>query len=199
MPFRAPISYHLDLCRYWLVKRGGRAMPSRSDLDPGEIPALLPHLMIVDKVDGRFRWRLVGTSAVLEVGRDPTGTIVGSYDSTPESAAAARAIYERVFTTAHPIFATGEFKVKSGAVINMSLLTLPLSDDGATVNMAVSTLIARIDFGLAASADWLKGRPVKLRDVVDVAASDDLEKRCLDWERYCGDQRRTTRGVADGA
>jgi hypothetical protein len=89
--------------------------------------------------------------------------------------------------------------VKSGAIVDMSLLTLPLSDDGADVNMTISTLIARINFGLTATADWLKGRPVKLRDVVDLAASDELERRCLDWESYCGNQRRGTRGVAGGA
>jgi len=81
--------------------------------------------------------RLAGTAAVREVGRDPTGSIVGSHASSPEAAAAVLAVYERVFATAHPIFATGEFKVMSGAIMNMSLLTLPLSDDGADVNMAV--------------------------------------------------------------
>jgi hypothetical protein len=39
-------------------------MPARRDLDPSDNPKLLPYLMIVDKVNGRFRWRLVGTAAV---------------------------------------------------------------------------------------------------------------------------------------
>jgi hypothetical protein len=179
-----PISHHLDLYRYWLAKRASRTMPARRDLDPGDIPKLLPYLMIVDKIDGEFRWRLVGTAPVREIGRDPTGSFVGS-NSTPESAAAAQAVYERVFTTAHPIFVTGEFKVKSGEIINMSLLTLPLSDDGAHVNMAVSALVARFNFHFTASTGWLKGLPVKLGDVVDVAGLEDLEKLCLDWERHC--------------
>ena len=154
-------------------------MPARRDLYSADIPAVLPHLMIVDKVDGQVRWRLVGTTAVREIGRDPTGSIVG------ESSAASRAIYERVFTTAHPIFATCEFKAKSGGIINMSLLTLPLSDDGANVNMAVSTLIARFNFRVTPSTDWLRGAPVKVGDVVDVTGLEDLEKRCLDWDRHC--------------
>ncbi len=160
-------------------------MPARRDLDPCDIPRLLPYVMIVEKADDRFRWRLVGTAVAQEAGRDLTGNIVGFYDSTPEAAAAARAIYERAFTTAHPIFATGEFKVKSGAIMNMSLLTLPLSDDGADVNMAVSTLVARFNFRVTASTDWLKGAPVKVGDVVDVTGVEDLEKRCLDWDRHC--------------
>src|ERR1700731_642356 len=156
-----PISHHIDLYRYWLAKRADRRMPARRDLDPCDIPKLLPYVMIVEKADDRFRWRLVGSAVAREAGRDLTGSIVGFYDSTAEAAAAARAIYERVFTTAHSIFATGEFKVKSGAIMNMSLLTLPLSDDCADVNMAVSTLVARFNLRVTASTDWLKGAPVK--------------------------------------
>ena len=157
-------------------------MPARSDINPADIPALLPYLIIVDKIDDQLRWRLVGTAAVLEVGRDLTGSFVGSY--APEAAAVVRATFERAFTTAHPIFATGEFKVMSGAIINMSLLTLPLSDDGAGVNMAVSALVARYKFGVAASTGWLKGRPVTVRDMVDVNNAAELETRCLEWDRY---------------
>jgi hypothetical protein len=65
-------------------------MPARSDLNPGDIPKLLPYLMIIDKNDDRLRWRLVGTAAVREIGRDPTGSIVGSYITGPGSAAAQK-------------------------------------------------------------------------------------------------------------
>ena len=75
-------------------------MPARRDLDPCDIPKLLPYVMIVDNVDDRLRWRLVGTAVAREAGRDLTDSNVGFYDSTPEAAAGARAIYERVFTTA---------------------------------------------------------------------------------------------------
>jgi hypothetical protein len=197
MPLRAPISHHLDLYRYWFAKRGSRIMPSRSDLDPADIPVLLPYMMLVDKLDNQLRWRLVGTAAVLEIGREPTGDLVGSHISTaPETAAAVRATYERVFTTADPILSTGELEVKSGANHNISVLLLPLSDDGAGVNMAVSTLIARFHFGVAASTDWLKGAGVKVHDVIDVQDAAQLNERCLDWERYCDDQRRRAEGIA---
>jgi hypothetical protein len=57
MPLRAPISNHLDLYRYWLAKRGSRTMPSRSSLDPVDVPALLPYLGLVDKVVGQYRYQ----------------------------------------------------------------------------------------------------------------------------------------------
>jgi hypothetical protein len=166
-------------------------MPARCDINPADIPALLPYLMIAGKINGQFRWRLVGTAAVRAIGRDPTGSIVGSYYGTPETAAAARAIHERVFTTARPVFATGE--LKSGAVTNMSLLTLPLSDDGTNVNLAVSTLIACFNLRVTDSTGWVR---VKVHDVIEIDSAGELEKRCLDWERYCDDQRRRAEGIA---
>ena len=117
MLLRAPISHHLDLYRYWAAKRASRTMPARGHFNSGDFPKLLPSLIIVDKIDDRLRWRLVGTAAVLEVGRDLTGSFVGSY--APECSAT----YERVFTTAHAIFSTGELEVKFGSNHNMSLLT----------------------------------------------------------------------------
>jgi hypothetical protein len=145
------MSHHLDLYRYWLVKRGGRPMPARSDINPADIPALLTYLIIVDKVDDQFRYRLLGSALARQLERDVTGSVVGSqFVNAPESIAAKRATYERAFTTVHPVFATGEFKTMSGAIHNV---TLPLSDDGADVNMAVSILIARFNFGVTASTD----------------------------------------------
>jgi hypothetical protein len=197
MSMQALISRHLDLYRYWLAKRDSRSMPARSDINPADIPALLPYMMLVEKVDDQFRYRLVGTAVAQEFGYDPTGSFVGSYLIEPGSAAAARAIYERAFTTVHPVFATAEFKVMSGTIHHTSLFALPLSDDGADVNMAVSNLIARFDFGVTASTDWLKGARLKVHDMVGVDNDAELEERCLDWERYCDDQRRRTEGVAE--
>jgi hypothetical protein len=188
MVLQAPISHHVDLYRYWLDKRGSRAMPPRSRLDPGDIRALLPYMVLTERVDDQFRYRLVGTAVVQEFGYDPTGGFVGSY-LEPGSAAAARAIHERAFMTAHPIFATGEFKAGSGTIHQVSQLALPLSDNGADVNMGVSTLVARFNFGLSRSADWLKMARLKVRDVFVVCSAPELEKRCGEWERHCDDQR----------
>ena len=52
-------------------------MPSRADIDPTEIPRLLPNLLISEHVAdagvGRWRYRLAGTAAL---GRNPTGNCV---------------------------------------------------------------------------------------------------------------------------
>ena len=123
-------------------------MPARGDIEPGEICALLPHLTILDKADGQFRYRLHGSASARELGRDLTGGFVGSYVSTPQSAVAIRAVCERAFACAYPVFATAEFEVKSGVTHNVSALFLPLSEDGATVNMALCTHVARFSAGV---------------------------------------------------
>jgi hypothetical protein len=188
MPLRAPISHHLDLYRYWLAKLDGRMAPARSDLDPVDFPALLPYMMLVEKVDDQFRYRLLGSALARQLGRDVTGNVVGSqFVNAPEAIAAKRAVYERVFATAHPVFITVEFKIKSGAIHNVAQLILPLAVNGTSVDMAVSTLVARFNFEVTASID-LKGIPVKVRDVIDIDSAAELEKLCLQWEQYCDNQ-----------
>src|SRR4051794_10782916 len=54
------------LYRYWQSLRRGRRLPARADVDPIEIPALLPNLILIDVEPSplRFRYRLVGTRIV---------------------------------------------------------------------------------------------------------------------------------------
>jgi len=51
---------------YWRGKRAARRMPSRRDIDPVDIPRLLPNILISEIVAGpagvRYRYRLAGTT-----------------------------------------------------------------------------------------------------------------------------------------
>jgi hypothetical protein len=188
MPTRAPISFHIDLYHYWLAKRGGRPMPARRDINPADIPVLLPYLVIVDKDDDRFRYRLVGTAVVEQFGYDFTGNLYGSHGgSEPDTIAALRAIGERIFTNARPLFATGRYETKFGNLHDVSAFLLPLSDDGTNVNMTIFTRIARFSKEITARKGWLKGASLKVIDVVDIHGVTELKKQCLDWERNCLD------------
>lgn len=46
----------------WHRRRGDRKMPRRADIDPTEITTVLPHLRLIDVLEGgaRYRYRLVG-------------------------------------------------------------------------------------------------------------------------------------------
>ena len=181
----ATISLHLDLFRYWDAKRTGRRMPSRADIDPTEMPAaLLPYVTIIDQVDGRFRYRLVGTGVVNALGRDFTDGWVGSYATSPEYAAAVLGVYARVFAAACPLFTTGEHRTDIGVIQSNSRLLLPLSNDGVTVNMVIFSRVARFNRNLGAGLDWFKGSPGKICSAVDVGTAEEIERHSLDWERH---------------
>lgn len=60
----------LKLLDYWRSKRCGRAMPSRKDIDPIEIPWALSRIFLVDYdlADG-FHYRLAGAEVAAAFGR----------------------------------------------------------------------------------------------------------------------------------
>ena len=183
MSSRVPISHHYDIYRYWDQQRRGRTMPARRDISPSDVRHLLPYITLIDHVDGEFRYRLVGTAVSQELGRDLTGSLVGSYVTPPEYAAAILGIYEELVAAATPIFTTGEYRAASQAIHTVSRLILPLSNDGTTVNMALFTRIARFSRNLTAGVDWLKGAPGKVCDVITVRSLEHLQTLCADWER----------------
>src|SRR3546814_944585 len=64
-----------ELYDYWCAKRGDRAMPGRDDIDPAEIKALLPYVLLTDvhHQPPRVFIRLVGTAVAEAAGRNLTG------------------------------------------------------------------------------------------------------------------------------
>jgi len=182
---RVPISYHLDLYRYWDAKRGERRMPARRDIDPAEMRHLLPHIMLIDLVDGQGRYRLMGTAVAQGIGRDLTGRLVGSYVAPAEFSREMKAARERVFSTGCPVFATGEYRAKSSSIHGISRLMLPLGEDNAKANMVLATRLARYSDVVAAGTDWLKGELGKVSGSVDIRSIAEVEAESLKWERQC--------------
>ncbi len=69
------------LLSYWQVKAEGRAAPERGEIDPIEIPQLLPILFLLDVGEEETpeegaRFRLVGTALVAQAGRELKGTLM---------------------------------------------------------------------------------------------------------------------------
>jgi hypothetical protein len=186
LPIHAPITFHLELYHYWLSKRRLRSMPSRSDIDPLEIPRLLPYVGIVEKAGDELRYRLVGTALAQQFGRDFTGKTLGSdVSDKPEAVQAMRATARQIFAAGRPVFITGEYETKLGNIHNASALVLPLSDNDSETNMVIFTRLARFSLGSRPAPDWLKGAPLTIQDAVTIENAIGLERRCLDWERLC--------------
>lgn len=70
---------NFELFDYWTAKRGERAAPSRSDIEPADIRGLLPYVFICDLTDhGHLNFRLAGTGLCAIHGRELKGTSFGS-------------------------------------------------------------------------------------------------------------------------
>jgi hypothetical protein len=160
-------------------------MPSRSDIDPVEILTLLPYLTIVERVDGQFRYRLVGTAVARQIGHDPTGSPLGTYVRySPNSLAALHEVIDRIFRSARPHFVAGHYEPLNRPFHHFSALAAPLSQDGMTVNMIIYLRVARLDFNFTPGVDWLRGAPLRFAYLAEIGDIAELERLCLDWERH---------------
>lgn len=124
------------LYEYWDAKRGGRAMPARADLEPADLKKLLPHLILIDVVsdERRYVYRLVGTREVEMRGSDPTGKPVrDAYYA--ESAEETFLYLDRCVHTAEPVLYRGIYRPSSTRTQQEDTIFLPLSKDGAHVDM----------------------------------------------------------------
>lgn len=129
------------LYAYWQRIRGERQMPARADIDPAEIKALLPYMILVDVVyDAAMRpdfvYRLVGTREVEIRGNDPTGRRVAEAFHGP-SAENAVECYARVVQAGAPLLDDEYFARDGDRYADEANLFLPLSNDGRTVNMVL--------------------------------------------------------------
>jgi hypothetical protein len=120
---------------YWDAKRGAQAMPRWRDIDPGEMPPrLLPHLQLVERVGGRFRYRLTGTAIVDAYARELTGLFVDEV-LPPQRREVAERHYALVYDKRQPIFVRNQYTTASSVDLVVSRIVLPLSDDGTAVSL----------------------------------------------------------------
>ena len=122
--------------RYWDSVRGGRALPSRRDLDPAEIPRILPFVMLVDvepePLD--FRFRLIGTEIQAIVARHTRGR---SFSSIPFMAPGNPiwSEYEWVVDSRRPLVSALSYVGNDRFVQKLRHCLMPLSSDGGAVDM----------------------------------------------------------------
>lgn len=132
-----------DALAYWESKKAGRPMPARRDLDPLlEVPHLAPWIVLVDVFQDPldFKFRLVGSGVVDRSQGNHTGKLFsqmpgfgpGNYLWTHRAA---------VVESRLPIRSEPPYVGRVRAVRGVADIHLPLSDDGATVNM-IFTVVA---------------------------------------------------------
>lgn len=121
-------------------------MPARRDFDPSEVPTLLPHVQLVDLVDGRYRYRLVGTELVRAFGRDYTGQFPDDMFPGPRGRMICE-VFGRVWGARQPMFLRSKYITTRNLDLLANRLYLPLSDDDREVNMLLGAVT--FDFGTA--------------------------------------------------
>ena len=83
----------------------GKRLPARADLEPMDIPQLLPHLMLIEvhreSSRLRFRFRLIGSAVCQYAGRNWTGRYLDDPDYGP-GAKAVTGYYTQVVDSRQP-------------------------------------------------------------------------------------------------
>jgi hypothetical protein len=131
-----------QLIDYWMQRRARKAMPARADIDPTDIPRLLPQIFLVDVGSDAsdLRYRLVGTEVVRLFGMELTGHPVGT--GMPEAAGRLmRARFACAARNRQPVYATGMMQADRNDHTLFQRLLLPLSKDGDRVDMLLGMMV----------------------------------------------------------
>lgn len=121
---------------YWLQKCRGRHLPCRADIDPTEIPKLLPDVLLTEILpNGRYRYRLIGTEIAELQGVNATGRFLDEILPGPEYKAHILALYDECVHSRRALYTERLFLSRGQLERHIKTLFLPLSEDGETVNM----------------------------------------------------------------
>jgi hypothetical protein len=116
---------------YWRSKATGSGIPRRAAIDPIDLADVLSCLMLIEVVDGRFRYRLVGTEVAANAGGDFTGTFLD------EQRFANRDFYLACYRDARahaaPVFGLDHWAYSDGRNGVAEFAMLPLALVGNTV------------------------------------------------------------------
>jgi hypothetical protein len=126
---------------YWHSKcRAGR-LPLRRDIDPTEIPQLLPHLLITEfAADGqRLRYRLAGTAVVAAYGGELTGKYCDEV-CPPERRASITAHYQLIRERRQPLLLRHRYLSPKRVPLVCHRLVMPLVDDHDAIRQFVAAL-----------------------------------------------------------
>jgi hypothetical protein len=124
-------------------------MPTRNDLDPVDIPRLLPHVMLVEvHGPGRYRYRLIGTANAQEHGMNATGRFVHEVLKGAEYRGHVMRLYDECVEMRRSLYSECLFLSSADGAIerHTKALFMPLSRDGEHVDQVfVAQVFLHID------------------------------------------------------
>lgn len=136
----------VELFSYWLKQRGERRVPARADIDPVDIPQLLPHIALTEIIEDpcsnaiRVRYRLAGTQIEERFGCSMTNCY---FDELKQGLYFdyIMGLYRRLMADMAPIYSENVFGTEGEHVLRAKRLMLPLSDDQKAVNMVLAAVV----------------------------------------------------------
>jgi len=141
------------LFAYWRSKRRRRALPARCDIDPAEIPGLMPYVMMLDLCEGRLRYRLVSKEIEHAYGIRLLRQLLEDV-LTGDRLRIALATYGLVLQEKRPVASRSTMLTADGRELLVTRLVLPLSGnaqdvDSLLVGVALPDLAEREPLGTA--------------------------------------------------
>lgn len=132
---------------YWKSKCNYKVCPARADLDPTELPALLPHVLLIDVRREPFDLviRLAGTQVVRGIGREITGLRL--HDVPVSDAATLFEAYARVARDSRPRRIHGSCFIPPDRWPMVDRIVMPLASDGRTPDMLFAGVCYRASSG----------------------------------------------------
>jgi hypothetical protein len=127
----------------WKARRRGRVFPARADFDPLELRYIIGNLSLLDvlREPVRFRYRVHSTNMTQWLGFDLTGKEIDA-SPNPERGAAIKDHFAAVVERGEPIARLHEWLGGNHRRLKHEALVLPLSRDGATIDMIMSAVSA---------------------------------------------------------
>ncbi len=125
-----------SLFRLWDSARNGRRMPARRDFTPESLRPWLGNLALIDVTHNptRMHYRLVGIHIVDNLKRDPTGKTMDDVVVDPANNPATQGLY-RCLVHGEPMYEVMPPRCGGMFSFNCARISLPLSNDGQTINM----------------------------------------------------------------
>jgi hypothetical protein len=130
-----------SLLRYWAEKAAGGAMPFRRQIDPIEIPSILPIALLADVTPLGARMRLLGSEATSAYGSETRDYLVPDIQ-LGEFTVSWQDAFSRVIRSARPAYASGTYR-RGTELCRIETVLTPLTADGASISQIFGGLLIR--------------------------------------------------------
>ena len=129
------------LLRYWAEKSVGLAIPYRRQIEPTEIPSILPIVLLADLTPAGVRMRLLGTEATNAYGRETRNCLVSDIQ-LGEFTVSWQNAFLRVVQSAGPACASGTY-LRGIELCRVETVLTPLTQDGSSISQIFGGLLIR--------------------------------------------------------